>query len=103
MSLLPKRLSSNLFGEENVKDDEKDSETPITIECDEILIILGPSLKYMTNHENINMEDTVDDLEESMEVVDLNSYDSLHYLKVVESRLRHRILRQNRQERIDRK
>jgi hypothetical protein len=57
----------------------------------------------MTNHENINMEDNVDDAEESMEVVDLDTYDTFHYLKMIESRLRHRLLKQKKQEKLDRK
>ena len=75
----------------------------MNLECEEILLIFGPSLKYMTNHDNVNDEDNEDDNEESREYVDLDSYDSLHYLKVVESRLRHRMLVQKKQEQIDRK
>ena len=56
------------------------------------MLIFGPSLKFMTNHENSNDEDNQDDNEESREYVDLDSYDSLHYLRVVESRLKHRML-----------
>lgn len=79
----------NLFSKE--KDASEDS-IPINIECEEILLIFGPSLKFMTNHENSNDEDNLDDHEESREYVDLDTYDSLHYLRVVESRLKHRML-----------
>lgn len=56
----------------------------------------------MTNHETINDEDTEDDAEESREYVDSDSYDSMHYLKVVESRLKQRILKKQRDEKAER-
>ena len=67
--LFTKRLSS-LFSSNNRKiKSDKDPETPISIEIEEILLVIGPSLKYMNNHEYNKPEDTIDDLEESMEVV----------------------------------
>jgi len=101
--LVTKRISPSLFSKSAEKRKEKEEEqTPITLECDEVLLILGPSLKYMTNHDYINDEDTEDDEEESREYIDQDSYDSLHYLRVVESRLKHRLAKQQRQERIER-
>ena len=103
--LLAKRWSETIFGQsrKKKKTKKKNEETPITLECDEILIILGPSLKFMTNHEYINDEDTIDDAEESREYIDSDSYDSMHYLRVVEARLKQRILQQHKQAKIDRK
>lgn len=101
--LFTKNITQKLFGGGKDTSDEDVVDTPVTVEWDEILLILGPSLKYMTNHENTNMEDNIDDAEESMEVVDLDTYDTFHYLKMIESRLRHRLLKQKRQEKLDRK
>jgi len=101
--LFTKAISDKLFGEEPEKSNQEVVDTPVTIECDEILLILGPSLKYMNNHENNTFEDELDDHEESMEDVHMDSYDTLHYLKVIESRLKHRLHKQKKQERLERK
>lgn len=86
-----------LFSEESKDSQDKEEEIPINIECDELLLILGPSLKYMTNHENTTEDSEVDD-DETKVSVDMNSYDALHYLKVVEARLKHRLQTHKKQE-----
>jgi hypothetical protein len=80
-----------------------DTEAPLTIEVDEILFILGPSLKYMTNHETVKPEDNVDDLEESMEVVECESYDAVNHLETIQSRIKYKQVKQKRQEALARK
>lgn len=48
-------------------------------------------------------EDNIDDLEESMEEVPLDSYSSSDHLEVINSRLKHRLVKQRKQEKQDRK
>lgn len=106
MSFSPREYQRIYLGNKQEEDSANvkiDTETPITIEIEEILFILGPSLKFMTNHEMDKPEDNVDDLEESMEVVECESYDSVNHLEVIQSRIKHRRIKQKRQENFERK